>query len=436
MSVFSIVGLQTEWSRLSHSSLVRNAGWMFAGEGLSLVCQASYFILIARLLGSAEYGRYVGAVAMASILSQYTSLGSREVLFRYVSPDRSKFAFYWGNVLVNTLIFGSLWVVLITVAGPHIAPTYSRTMLLCVALADCLFAQLTIGVSRVFQAFEMMRMSAGFTVMINLLRALLAGLMLFFFRTGNAQQWSIASLIVAVVVSCVALLLLTRSLGRPRFSPGLLLQRTGEGLVFTLSYSTDGIYNNIDKAMLGHYGMNAANGIYAMAYRVIDVCTAPITSVHAAAFPRFFSKGVDGVRSTGQYARQILRRTAPLAVLCIAGMLLVAPVIPHLLGKGFSDSVPALRWLCLLPFLRSLHLSAGDAITGAGHQKIRLVCQAAAAGFNFCVNLYLIPRYSWHGAAWSSLATDGLLAALNWIILLWLMSTQISQERALLQQEN
>lgn len=431
MSVSTMDRLKTEWGRISDSSLVRNAGWMFAGQGLSLVCQASYFILVARLLGSAEYGRYVGAVAMASILSQYSSLGSREVFFRYVSPDRDKFSLYWGNILVNTFTLGSLWVVLMTVAGPHFAPTYSRTMLLCVALADCLFAQLTVGVGRVFQAFEMMRMSAGFSVMINLLRTLVAGLMLLLFRTGNAQQWSIASLIVAALVSCVALTLLTRSLGFPQFSPRLLWQRTGEGLVFTLSYSTDGVYNNIDKAMLGHYGMNAANGIYTMAYRVVDVCTAPITSVHAAAFPRFFSKGIHGVKSTAEYALQILRRTAPLALLCIAGMLVAAPLIPYLLGKGFSESVLALRWLCLLPFFRSLHLSAGDAITGAGYQRLRLGCQAAAAAFNFCVNLYLIPHYSWHGAAWSSLATDGLLAVLNWALLFWLMSSEVPKDKAI-----
>jgi hypothetical protein len=30
----------------------------------------------------------------------------------------------------------------------------------------------------------------------------------------------------------------------------------------------------------------------------------------------------------------------------------------------------------------------------------------------------LIPHYGWLGAAWASLATDGLLAAFNWMVLL------------------
>jgi O-antigen/teichoic acid export membrane protein len=99
-------------------------------------------------------------------------------------------------------------------------------------------------------------------------------------------------------------------------------------------------------------------------------------------------------------------------------MFLAAPMIPHLVGRSFSQSVAALRWLCLLPVFRAFHLSAGDALTGAGRLNLRVRLQSAAAAFNFAVNLYLIPHYGWQGAAWSSLTTDGLLAVANWTALM------------------
>jgi O-antigen/teichoic acid export membrane protein len=34
------------------------------------------------------------------------------------------------------------------------------------------------------------------------------------------------------------------------------------------------------------------------------------------------------------------------------------------------------------------------------------------AVFNILINLWLIPAYSWRGAAWSSIASDALLACL------------------------
>jgi len=387
-----------------------------------VICQGTYFVLLGRLLGSTEYGIYVGAVAMVSILSQYSPLGSHSVFLRYVSPDHNNFRLYWGNVLITTVALGSLFVALVTWVGPHIAHSYSSRMLFCVALGECLCSQLTGAAARVFQAFEKMRFTAGLNLLINLMRTLLAGLMLWRLHHGTAREWAVAALTVSFLAACIAVAMVTRLYGGPALSMQLLRQRIGEGFVFALSYSTTGVYNDVDKAMLGHYGMNAANGIYTMAYRVIDVCTTPITAIQGAAFPRFFRRGVEGVRSTAEYSIRIVKRTAPLALLSTVAMLLAAPIIPHLLGKGFGESVVALRWLCPLPFFRSFQLSAGDAVTAAGHQKLRLGSQAAAAAFNFCLNLYLIPHYSWRGAAWSSLATDGMLAVFNWTVLLWLTS--------------
>lgn len=401
-----------------NSSLASNASWMFLGQGLSIACQGLYFILLARLLGSTEYGIYSGAFAMVAILSAYSTLGSPLTLLRHVSPDPQKFSLYWGNVLVTTLTLGSAFVGLLVFGVPHLAHSYSWGLVLCAAIADCLCAQLTTAAGQVFQCFEKLRMTAVLNLLANLLRALLAGVMLWRLHHATAQQWAIAALAVSSSAAATAFILVTKFYGKPALSAQLLRLRIGEGFIFALSGSSAGIYNNIDKAMLGHYGMNTANGIYTMAYRAIDIACMPVSSIHAAAFPRFFQRGIGGIHGTVTYAVRIVKRTVLIALLCTVTMLVAAPIIPHLAGKSFNESVLALRWLCLLPVFRSLHICAGDALTGAGHQKLRLGTQTTVATLNFIVNLYLIPHYGWIGAAWSSLATDGLLAALNWTVLL------------------
>jgi O-antigen/teichoic acid export membrane protein len=157
-----------------------------------------------------------------------------------------------------------------------------------------------------------------------------------------------------------------------------------------------------------------------MAYRVINIATIPIQSIEAAAFPRFFREGAKGVAAVQPLAVRILKRTVVLGLAAGLGAFLFAPVIPVLIGKGFKPSVSALRWLCLIPVFRSFHLCAGDAIAGVGQQKFRLACQLFAAGFNVGLNVYLIPRHSWLGAAIASLLTDGSLAVLTWTVLFWL----------------
>jgi O-antigen/teichoic acid export membrane protein len=49
---------------------------------------------------------------------------------------------------------------------------------------------------------------------------------------------------------------------------------------------------------------------------------------------------------------------------------------------------------------------------------MRTIVQVIAAVFNFAIDLYLIPRYSWLGAAWASLITDALMGIGNWLVYL------------------
>ena len=80
----------------------------------------------------------------------------------------------------------------------------------------------------------------------------------------------------------------------------------------------------------------------------------------------------------------------------------------------------ALRWLCFIPVFRSIHHMTGSALTGAGLLVYRTSSQVAAALANFGLNVALIPKFGWVGAAWGSFLTDALLAAMNTGYLFWL----------------
>jgi O-antigen/teichoic acid export membrane protein len=411
--------------RARKSLLVQNAAWLFAGQGFSFIAQGFYFIVLARLLGTTQYGLLAGAVALVAVVSQYSSLGSGIVFLRYVGPDHSRFRVYWGNVLISIFILGALIALGIRLTGRWLVGPASVPLLFPIAIGDCLFQQLSSCAGQVFQTFERMKFSAGLTLFTNLSRCLLAVGMLMTLGHATAWQWAVASLAVALVSACISVGMVTRYFGLPSFSPSLVLKHAGEGFVFAISGSTTAVYNDIDKVVLSHFGMDRANGLYSMAYRVVNIGAMPIQSIVGAALPRFFREGVKGIAATVPMARQLLKRTAGLGLLVSLGMFFCAPIIPHLVGSAYGESVSALRWLCLIPFFRCFHLSAGDAIAGAGHQKFRLVSQSIAAVGNLLLNLYLVPRYSWHGAAWASLATDGSLGVMNWIALMLLSKREV-----------
>lgn len=403
--------------RLQESTVARNAGWMFAGQCLSLVNQAIYFLLLARLLGVAQYGVLVGAGAAVAMVSQYSSLGSGFLFLRYVGSQRGRFSDYWGSILAITLVVGLVLAGALHLLGRLLLPATPVALLLSLALADCVCSQLTQCCGQIFQTYEKMGITATLNSATNAARMVLAACWLVMAKHAVATQWAYTSLAISLCTTVAAVSLVSARFGRPTFDRKLLISHLGEGFIFSVTGSTTSAYNDLDKAMLGHYGMNAANGIYSMAYRVVDIAYMPIKSIHSAAFPRFFRHGVDGVGATERYARSILRRTVVFGVIVAAGMFLFAPIVPYCIGKGFAPSVEAIRWLALIPLFRCFHLSAGDALAGAGYQRYRLGAQAVAAGANFALNLYLIPHFSWRGAALASLLTDGGLGVLSWIVL-------------------
>jgi O-antigen/teichoic acid export membrane protein len=382
------------------------------------MAQSIYFIAIARLLGNYEYGILVGAAATVGLVSQYASIGSGFVFLRYVSHDHGRFREFWGRILSITLVFGTVIVLILWAIKSWLLPACPAYVLLTTAVGDCIGSQMVACCSQVFQAYERMKVSTLFGLIVNVLRALVAALLLGTIHHASAVVWTGSSLVISMLAAIVAIIIVFHNLGRPIFRFRSIVAYLWEGLIFSVSGSTGAVYNDIDKSMLGHYGMNAANGVYTMAYRIIDFAFMPIRSIHTAAFPRFFKLGTaEGISTTESYARRLLRRTAVIGLVGAAALMVTAPLIPHVVGQGFTQSVSALRWLCLIPFFRCFHLSAGDALSGAGYQSMRLLNQALAASFNFCLNLYLIPHYSWLGAAWASLATDGGLAVLNWTML-------------------
>ncbi len=409
-----IARLRRELGRGLHSPAARNAHWMLAGQGLSYVTQAGYFILIARLMGSVEYGIYAGALAFVSLISAYSTLGSPSIFLRYVSRDNSRFSEYWGNTLLITMTLGTVFTVGLVLAGPRVSHSYTWLLIATIAFSECICRQITIAGGSVFQTFERLRLTAIMNLLTNTLRLVAAIVLMLTLRKVSAARWAIATLLVSVISALVAVWLITRLYGRPRTSLKVAAARAGEGFLYSMTYSTTTVYNDVDKTMLSHYGMNAANGIYTMAYRFVDIACMPLAAIQAAMFPRFFKRGADGIAGTSELASRILTRTASIGFFAALMLYVGAPIIPRILGNQFSDSTNALRWLCLLPLFRSFHSSGGDALSGAGRPDLRLISQIIAASFNFGVNLYLIPHYSWRGAAWSSLASDGLLGAMNW----------------------
>ena len=415
----ALMGITAEWRRIYSSPLARNASWMLLGQGLNTLLLAGYFVVLSRLLGVTEYGILAGATAFVLIVAPYGALGSGMIFMRYVTTDRAQHGLYFGNILLSTGAVSAILIAVLGLSASHILQAGSTAIVVPLAISECFCSSITGSISQVFQTYEMPRRMILISAVNNLLRFCTALALWMFNSHATARQWALANLAVSAVLCAGTVFLVTKQLGLPRFSLRLAFQRMGEGSAFSLAGSASSIYNDFDKTMLSHYGMNAANGIYSVAYRVVNIATMPAFSIEMAALPRLFQHRASGFRELVQYGNSLLKRSLLVGALMTIALFAAAPLLPLLLGRGFAESVLALRWLALLPLLRSAHLILGSMLTGAGFQHYRTGFQLGIAGFNFALNLWLIPTHGWLGASWSSLATDALLGVVYWLFIRW-----------------
>ena len=116
------------------------------------------------------------------------------------------------------------------------------------------------------------------------------------------------------------------------------------------------------------------------------------------------------------FAKRLLPILVIYAIASLVGYWLLAPFIPFILGDEFTEAIGALLWLSPLPAIAAFQYLAADTLTGSGHQKARSMVQLAAAVINIGLNIWLIPQFSWKGAAWATLISDSLRLVCLWLI--------------------
>jgi O-antigen/teichoic acid export membrane protein len=394
------------------SELARNTGWAMAGEASRQVFRATYFLLVARALGASHFGEFVGVSAMIAVLSPFASLGSGNLLIKNVSVRRNLFAVCWGNALFMCVASGTfLLLVALAIRGWVLSNAIPFSLVLWIGMADLIFTRILDVSTQAFQAVERLKDTATIIGIFSGARLLGAIALIAIVRVPTAAKWAVFYFVSTAVASLISVFKVYRQLGRASLDLSRIRREVREGSYFSVSISAQTIYNDIDKTMLVRLSNTDAAGIYAAAYRLVDVTMVPIQSLLAAAYPRFFQHGSEGgAKATTQYARRFLPRVSLYGIVAVVALFVFSPALPWFLGPEYNRTVEALRWLAPLPLFKIFHRFFADALTGAGYQGVRTCTQVVVAVLNVLVNLWIIRWFSWRGAAWSSLLCDGVLA--------------------------
>lgn len=393
-------------------SLGRNTGLLFIADVAVAAGRMLTFFLLGIALGADELGRYVAVLGLAQLVFPASRVGISHVMVRGISRG-NRFEEDWSKSTTVTIL-GSVLGALVTVLIAEVIFDVSPLTSLLIGFAQLLglgFLQAGGMASAAHGRSEIgIAINAASTVF-----RLLAILGFFFAvssRSVDVWAWFLLPSMVATAVS--TMYIMQRFLdARPRFVlPTREDLALGSGFVFVEFGST--AQSDIDRVVLGAYGLDADAGVYAAAFRVAELANLPLGALLRASYSEFFRRGSNSVAEALQYARKLTSYSVAYGICAGIGLWVLAPLLQVLMGDGFADSVTALRWLSFVPAVRALQIFPANVLTGVDRLWERARLMMTSASINLASNIVLAPTYGWRGAAVSTLIAELFFAGILW----------------------
>lgn len=412
--------------KLANDTLV-----MTAGMGTRALLQAAVFLIIARVLGVAEYGKFAAVLALSSALSGFVGFGTQTLVVRNVARVESNFAESWGRVLYTLAISIPLalcsYFILASVTLPTTIPF---AVVVLIGFAEIGFAPIATVSMIAFQSHEAMRRASQLLIIPVAAKLSAAAVLLLVGPTMPHDQillsWALFYALANLATAGYCATVVHRDLGQPTRPLWRTLGTSiREGLPFSINGAALRFYADIDKTMLARLSTLSAAGAYSAGYRIMDMASVPFNAFFASALPRFFRAGGGGLDHAIGNAMRMLPFPIIYAVCAGLGLSLFSDLLPLVLGPGYSESTAVLRWLAWLPLISLLRIFLQTVLLSSGYQNSLVTVTVFGALTNITLNFWFINSWGWRGAA----AATYLAESLMFLLMLGVLFLQYNNNR-------
>lgn len=409
-----------------------NLGWLLSSQAAMRLIGFGFGTFLVRYFGPPDYGRYVFVLAYVSYFGFLADGGLGRFLIRELARDERKLRDYLGNIIGLRLVLAALAYLLLLAGGIVLQAPRTTAGLIAIAGLTLFSGAIAGAVASVFDARQHMHVTAAFQILATAGNAVLVllALTLGFGLTGAFVAYALSNL------PPLALLLLALRRSGHVVRPAADLRLWRRSLAQSLPYAVLGvmglIFFRIDALMLTLIKGPQATGVYAAAYRLMEALAVLPGVAVAAAFPLLarLHTGPRPLLRRAYFGALALLASAAVPVTLITWLL--AGLIVHILyGTSYSESVALLRILSLAVFFifldtaNTMLLYSGDDLT------LVLTLSLVTTSANIGLNLLLIPRYSFVGAAWSTVLSEALsLTIFTPAVLRYLYSPGVSATTA------
>ena len=404
-------------------TIYRNLLFLSGGEIISKILQFILMVYAARLLDQSSFGKFSFALALSFIAIITADLGINQLLIREIARDKNNANKYFINALIAKLIFAFItYIFIILLLNGLNYPKDTRHVVYLIWIFTIISTFTDLFYS-VFRAFERM----FYDSLIKTLRMLiLTSLGLYvLFKGYGVLTFSFVFILVEALMVSVAFIIAQKNFIKVKnefnwkfMNINIIKKALPLGIAFFFS----SIYFYIDSVMLSVMKGDVQVAIYSVSYNLalaILFIPAVYTNAIYPVMSRYYKTSKENLIYLYEKSFKYLYIIGlPIS----AGLYILADrIIIFFYGTEYKGSIIALQIISWFLFIKFLNYLMAYALSSVDQQKSRMIGQGLTAIFNVALNLILIPKMGYVGAAISTFFTEIFL----FILYYWYVSKSL-----------
>jgi O-antigen/teichoic acid export membrane protein len=391
------------------------------GRGIGLAASTAQTAVIIHHLGVATFGQYTSAAAFVALFTVLGESGLYLVSIRRASQDATRRGHILGTALALRLVWSMPPLLLACVLAQFISseryPTWDLSVKMAVAIlaVNAYFTLLNQYLAGIFR----LHLRMGLAVLGELGARLIALLAVLW---AVAHDGALNAVLLAVLAGTTAnslyAFLMTRRLEhfRLQLDRQLAIEMLREAAPLAVVIILGLLRQKMDALLLTGLATQTDVGIYGAALRVHEVLItfpALFVALLYPVFARLTAQGLTALLPVFQRTFDVLLHAGLCASLAIWT---AAPALAATLGA--PQAAAPIRLLAFALPGAFLALGFSHLVYAEGRTGVVVKLYAGLVLFNLGVNLWLIPRYAYNGAALANLCTEWLamlILAIYWI---------------------
>ena len=411
-----------------------NTGVQIIGKALSTLIGIITVAAMARYLGQEGYGNYTTIIAFLQIFGILVDFGLSLMTVQMIS-ERPDDTAHNNKILSNVFTLRLFSAIFFLGLAPIIALLFPYPPIVKMGIALTSFSFLFISLNQILVGVFQKNLRMDRTSIAKVVGriALLIGVF-----TAIYYEKGLMLILLAVVigsfVNFIVNLFFVRRFARIRlkFNFTVWKEVISRAWPIGISIAFNLIYFKADTVILSIFRSQAEVGLYGAPYRVLEILISFPFMFIGVLMPLFAlywtHKKIDDYKKLTQQAFDFL--VIVVWPIIFGTIILATPIMVLVAGPEFASSGPILQILSIATAVIFLGTLFSHLIVSLHKQRKMIVGYVATAVIALILYLFLIPRFGMYAAAWVTVLSETMIAAITftvvYITLNWRPSLKIS----------